>query len=433
MKKLSFAALLFFLVVSFQSCGKVQRYGKKDERKINEPTGEASPSSGKSETEIPRKNGQDLEMIDEPLRVGIILPLSGDLSSFGQAVLEGILIAKDEFLNDRHIRIEFELIDNAENYRTGSIKSIEIAQRLRDRQVSAVIGPLTTPSVVSTALTLAADSILVLSPTSSAYDLPGVSVNAFSLSTPSPSLSRRIASFAVRDLGLSTFAVLYPDNLNGHIMARAFIDEIEALGETVVIAVAFPTTGKTYENEIKTIALYHPEAVYIPARSEDVIQIAPQIPYYSIYDAVLLGADGWNYDDITRKGGTYVEGVYFSDSYFPESAELIHEKFAGPYIEIHRKEPNRIAGWGYDTLAMIVQAYEQGGSRPAELLEAFLQTSDFRGATAIYSMVDGRLERKAFLFTISGGEIVTLESVPADSISPDLIESQGGVHHDNGG
>jgi ABC-type branched-subunit amino acid transport system substrate-binding protein len=246
-------------------------------------------------------------------------------------------------------------------------------------------------------------------------------------------LSREIARFAVNQLNLYHFSVLYPSNLYGQVMTEAFIDEVEQLGGKIVITSSFPPSQTTYENEIKTIALYHTEALYIPARSEDVIQIAPQVPYYGIYDAILLGADGWNYEDVARKGDNYVEGVYFSDSFFPQSSELIFDRFADPYINWYRKEPTRIAGWGYDAVRLIVDAYQRGGPQPGDLLEAFFGTSRFNGATAVYGIINGRLEREGFLFTISGGEIVTLETDVFDSSFQNTNETQGGVLNEHGG
>jgi branched-chain amino acid transport system substrate-binding protein len=438
MKKISLVVLFLLLISLYLSCGMVKRYGTRDEETPQEPQSESRKppedevESDEVKSELVNRTGVTEEP-GEGIKVGVVLPLSGELSGFGQAILEGLLVAREVLQSQSAERIEFVLVDNAESYSTGSVRSIEIAERLRDEKVSAIIGPLTTPSVVTTALTLSPDSILILSPTSSDYDLPQVTSNVFSLNTPSPSLSRRIARFAVNELNLFRFSVLYPGDLYGQVMAESFIEEVEQLGAKVVITVSFPPSQTTYEKEIKTIALYYPEALYIPARSEDVIQIAPQIPYYGMYDVHLLGADGWNYIDVTRKGGEYVEGVYFSDSYLPESTGLIHDSFSIPYIEVYRKEPTRIAGWGYDALALIFDAYERGGSRAGALLEAFLDTSGFRGATARYTIVNGRMEREGFLFTISGGGIVTLESVEIDSSEQDTIEVHGEVWNENGG
>lgn len=431
MKKNSLAVFLLSLVFLCLACQAVKRYGKRpephpqdtaaEEKRRREPEKRAQPA-------VETTGG-----LPSRLKIGVVLPLSGELSGFGQAVLEGLLIARDEFKSELGEEIEFELVDNEENYRIGSVRSIEIAKRLKDEGVIAVVGPLTTPSLVSTALTLSSDSILVLSPSSSAYDLPQVAANAFSLNMPSPSLSRKIARFATRELDLTSFAVLYPGNLYGHVMTESFIEEVELQGGNVMVVVSFSPSQKTFENEIKTIALYRPDALFIPARSEDVIQIAPQVPYYGLYEVVLLGVDGWNYDDVTRKGGTYVEGVYFADSFFPESPELIYDRFSESYIRLYRKEPTRIAAWGYDALAMIVEAHEEGGDRAGALLEAFRGMKRFKGSTAIYSMVDGRIEREGFLFTISGGEIESLEYDTGRRNSHDTQKSHGGLWNENGG
>jgi branched-chain amino acid transport system substrate-binding protein len=418
MIKRRYALLLCLSAVLSLSCGVVRRHGE------TEPPAEPeSPAAEEPAPEVPpveEAPGEEphgrLEEDRERITVGLILPLTGELSGFGQAILEGALIARNRFEDAYPITIEFRLLDNRENYRTGSVRAIEIARQLRTEGVSAVIGPLTTPSVVATALTLEPDSVLILSPTASVYDLPPVAPNTFSLNTPSPSLSREIARFAVMDMHLSRFAILYPEDPYGRVMTESFIEEVERDGGRIMITRSYSPDRTTFEDEIKTVAVYAPDALFIPARSEDVIQIAPQIPYYGIGRIQLLGADGWNYEDVARKAGVYVEGAYFCDSFLPESPDLAYQDFAIPYIERYRKEPTRVAGWGYDALSMIVEAFRKGGAEPPELLRAFRSADDMRGATAVYRLVDGRLERKGFLFTITGSEIVSIEPDVVDSL-----------------
>ncbi len=414
-----YALLPYLIAVLILSCGLIKRHGETEPPVEPEgpPVEEPAPQEAPWDEEEAREaRGEELEEDRESFTVGLILPLTGELSNFGQAVLEGALVARDRFEDEYPLAIEFLLLDNRENYHTGSVRAIEIAQELRTEGVSAVIGPLTTPSVVATALTLAPDSILILSPTSSVFDLPRVAPNTFSLNTPSPSLSREIARFAVLDMNMSRFAILYPADIYGLVMTEAFIEEVEEMGGRIMITRSFSPEQTTFEDEIKTVAVYEPDALFIPARSEDVIQIAPQIPYYGTAGILLLGADGWNYEDVARKAGAYVEGVYFTDSFLPASPDLDYQDFAIPYIERYRKEPTRIAGWGYDALAMIVEAYLEGGGDPPALLRAFRSADEMQGATAVYRFVDGRLERDGYVFTIAGGEILSIEPDVVDTL-----------------
>jgi branched-chain amino acid transport system substrate-binding protein len=418
--------ILFFGVFLCLSCGAVRRTGGEGDSLPEKARPQIGRDESRTRTASREKEGLASKE-SRRLSVGFVLPLTGELASFGQAVLEGSLVAREEFESERGLAIEFEVVDNSEDFATGSIESADIAKRLAGKGVSAVVGPLTTPCVVAAALVLAGDSVLVLSPTSSAYELPDVSFNVFSLGTLCPSLSKKIASFAVAELDIARCAILYPADAYGEFMSRAFIDEIERLGASVTIAVPFATSQTTFEREVRMIALYDPEALFLPARSEDIVQIAPQIPFYGTGDILLLGADGWNYEEVAREGGSYVEGVYFCDSFSAGSPRLLYERFSERYIHTFRKEPTKISAWGYDALTMIVDAWTRAGSaRPGPLLAAFVTSGEFSGATGIYRQSGGRLEREGFLFTISGGEIVSLESEIHDPAGRDTTGAQGG-------
>lgn len=422
----SFFLFILFAAFLFAACASAGRDGGASEG-LQEPAKPAENRKDAAVREAPREKKEVPAREPQVLRVGLVLPLTGDLSSFGQAVLEGAIVARKELQNGRGLAVRFEIVDNREDHATGSVESVEIARRLLEKDVCAVIGPLTTPCVVATALALARDSVLVISPTSSAYEVGRASFNAFSLSSPCPSLSRQIAAFAVRELDVSRFAVLYPADPYGEIMSRAFVAEAERQGATIAIAVPFAPSQTTFEREVRMIGLYNPHALFLPARSEDIVQIAPQIPYYGTRDILLLGTDGWNYEGVPREGGAYVEGAYFCDSFSSESPRLGWEEFSGSYINEFHKEPTKVAAWGYDALTMIADSFARAGSvRPGSLLEAFTSRAEFAGASAIYHMSGGHFDREGFLFTISGGEIVSLESEHQEPTEQDSTGTQGG-------
>jgi branched-chain amino acid transport system substrate-binding protein len=405
----SLALFIFLAIFVCQSCGVIERHGREGET----PPEPDSNQIGR-ENEKERASSREEEALPEApgsLTIGLVLPLTGELASFGQAILEGSLVARKELASERGLAVELEIVDNNEDYASGTIETVIIARRLAAKGIPAVIGPLTTPCAVAAGLALAGDSILVISPTSSAYELPDVSFNVFSFNSPNPLLAARIAEFAVRELDVRKFAILYPEDAYGELMSASFIREAESLGAEVAVTIPFTPSQTTFESEVQMVSLYAPQALFLPAYSDDIVQIAPQIPYYGAGDVLLLGTDGFNYEEVLRDGGSYVEGAYFCDSFAAESPALRYDAFSRPFIDFFRKEPTKISAWGYDAVTMIADAWASAReSRPGALLAEFIARREFTGASGIYRQAGGRLEREGFLFTISGGEIVGIES-----------------------
>ena len=129
-------------------------------------------------------------------------------------------------------------------------------------------------------------------------------------------------------------------------------------------------------------------------------------------DVQILGTNGWNNRRVARLGGKYVEGAFFTDTFFESSPRIGYREFSRRYEEVFKEEASRVAGYGYDAMNLVKWGLQVGGrSRAID----FSNLKDFRGATAVYSMgADGAFRKEPLLLTINGGKIVAVEDLPGD-------------------
>ena len=140
--------------------------------------------------------------------------------------------------------------------------------------------------------------------------------------------------------------------------------------------------------------------------------IAPQIPFYGMEDVQLLGTNGWNNRRVARLGGKYVEGAFFTDTFFEKSAKIGYMEFSHRYEEVYNGEASRVAGLGFDAMNLIAWGLRMGRRNRSI---NFSNLKNFRGATAVYSMGDnGYFQKEPILLTISGGRVRAVGDVSAD-------------------
>ncbi len=342
-------------------------------------------------------------------KVALLLPFTGNYSQYARAVLEGVQLALHPAAGESRVGLGLEIFDTGGEFQ-GLMELID--RIVDDPEFLAILGPLSSSLTVTASLKLQDKDIILVSPTASERGLHELSKNIFTLNFVDETLASRIAEFAVNDLGLKNFAALFPMDDYGYRMVNRFIGKVEELGGNVLIAQGYPVSATTFDAELKRIRYYSPEAIFIPAHSEEIPMIAPQIPFYGMEDVQLLGTNGWNNRRVARLGGKYVEGAYFTDTFFEGSTRLAYREFSQRYEEVYQREASRVAGLGYDAMNIIAWGLRMGGGGRMSRRVDFSDLENFRGTTAVYSMGDaGYFQKESLLLTISGGRIRSVDEV----------------------
>jgi branched-chain amino acid transport system substrate-binding protein len=349
--------------------------------------------------------------------VALLLPFTGSYAQYAQAVLKGVQLALHPSSGEPDISLGLEIFDTG-----GELSDLmnTIEEIVDDPDMLAIIGPLSSSLTVTASIKLRGKDLTLISPTASEKGLHELSSNIFSLNVVDQSLALRIAEFAVLDLGLKKFAAIFPMDDYGYRMVGAFIEKVEELGGRVLVAQGYPVSATTFDVELKRVKYYSPEAIFIPAHSEEIPMIAPQIPFYGMEDVQLLGTDGWNNRRAARLGGKYVEGAFFTDIFFEKSTKIGYNEFSYRYEEVYKEEASRVAGLGYDAMNLIAWGLKMGaGGRRSRSID-FSNLENFRGATAVYSMGEsGYFQKEPLLLTITGGRVRAVEDVSIDKEDPE--------------
>jgi branched-chain amino acid transport system substrate-binding protein len=339
-------------------------------------------------------------------KLGVILPLSGQFSQFGKAILEGIELAVEEF--NRNLQEGREVILDIRDDSSDPIRTAILGRALAaDSTVAGLIGSYENETSLAIALVAAATGLPLVCPTADAPGLDYLGSMVHVLNRTDPELARELARFAVDGLKLHTFAILASDDERGNLLADTFARAVRESRGVVVSNQRYSGQTSTFENQLNLLQRYLPDAVYLPAKTNEITQIASQVYYYGLGDVRLLGAEYWDSERVIRLGGEYVDGAVFASAFYAEGEGLRWKEFKELYETTHRRPVNRYSALGYDAAAIILAA---AGSMPshrqllARNLNRFLH---FSGAMGIYSVEDsGLVRRKVFILELSQGNVV---------------------------
>jgi ABC-type branched-subunit amino acid transport system substrate-binding protein len=339
--------------------------------------------------------------------IGVILPLSGPLEAYGRMAEEGIRLAIDEY-NRRHLdEVTLVVRDDADEYERDG----ELVRELERLDVVAIVGPLRSEGLDVAARARRDGNLLIVSPT--ALENLSFRRNTFSLWSTTERVTRcarALAGFAVRDLQIRRFGVMYPATPEGRMQLAAFADGVRARGAQVVASIAYDGTATTFEEPLSFLGAAHPQAIYSPASTpRSVIQLAPQFSYYGLRGVQVLGDAEWSAPEVLRLvEPRFIDGTVVSTFLDRSSQSVRWQEFVELYERTYRKglQGNLVPALAYDATQLVLAALPWGFPRRSAIARSFREIRGMPGATGIFTVEHETVTRRPFLLQFKDRQLV---------------------------
>lgn len=263
--------------------------------------------------------------------VGVLLPYTGEYSRFGRSFEEGVRLALDEFNAEAEAPVTCVLGDS----KADPITALTAVRKLIvDSGVVAVIGSVfTVPSIVAAA-ECNAWKVPMVSPLVREAGFGRIGPWVFQMQVPVEVELAAMARLAVKDLLLERIAVLAPSTSDARERARFFAGEIRRLGGKVVVEEFFGAGVTDFREQIGSIRVKAPDAMFIPAGPDELVNILPQLRFYDV-QVQLLGLSSWNSEKLLSLAGRELEGAVFPrQGYYGKDPEA-YGRFAARYSAAH--------------------------------------------------------------------------------------------------
>jgi len=190
----------------------------------------------------------------DPLLIGCILPLSGPYGTFGNRALTGIELALQQFNAQPYVNPIQLLIRDSKGDPHETAAALETL--VLDHGVGGIIGPM----ITSESAAIKAQGLKV--PIMTLTQKPNITVTGDYVFRDFLTLSlqvKAVVNYAVEDLGLKKFAILYPEERYGISFMNRFWDELISHGAEVVGIESYGTKQTDFGDAIKKlVGLYYP-------------------------------------------------------------------------------------------------------------------------------------------------------------------------------
>lgn len=395
--------------------------------------------------------------------IGCLLPLSGYYKDFGVKALRGIELALGQFCaqGDRQ-SVKIIIKD------TGSDPDVAVnaVNELFEEHVAAIIGPIFTAESAALEAQSRGIPIVVITQKDNIADTGDYVFRNFF--TPKMQVET-IVSYAIEELELKNFAILYPNENYGKVFMNLFWDEVMAYDGKVVGVESYEIDSADFADPIKKlVGLYYelPEdlknteeliegedksddfeevkyeneadepleeegsvedeelieddepkpvidfdAIFIPDSPKRAGLIIPQLSFYDVDNVYLFGTNLWHSDILIKMARQYAQNAIMPDIFFAESSSEKVRDFVRTFEKTFREKPDFIEAVAYDTAMMLFQIVSRPDVRfRSAVKNELMKLGNFQGVTGLTSFDNnGELKKDLYLLKIKGNKFVELE------------------------
>ncbi|MBM4056046.1 MAG: hypothetical protein FJ264_15545 [Planctomycetes bacterium] len=347
------------------------------------------------------KNQSDTSEEKDIVKIGAILPLTGDAAIYGQSMRNGLQLAFDESILKNSIQLLLE-DDMGKN-----LQATNAGQLLVDKHVNAIIGGAQSKTADVLIPMITKNEIPLISPGASSVDFDKISPFFFRL-WPSDSYDGKImADLIIKKLDIRDIAVFYTNSKYGEGIKRVFEDIVKNNNGNIVFSEPFTEGAKDFRTQILKIKQSGAKGVFIPGYFAEVSIILKQIKELNI-DIKILGTSSFHDDKLLDCLGESMEGVIFSYPEFDiESENSVVKEFSEKYVSRYKVKPDIWAALTYDCFKVVEKTLINGAKSPKEIRNALLNIRDFPGAGGTFSFDEnGNVIKSYSILTVINGKII---------------------------
>ncbi|MBF0397637.1 MAG: penicillin-binding protein activator, partial [Desulfobacterales bacterium] len=330
------------------------------------------------------------------LLIGVVLPLSGSYSKYGNKALKGIQFALYQFAKefpDNKIKL---IIKDTES---DNAKNVQCVKELSETKALGIIGPLSNAENATAEAKSKGIPIITLT---QKENMPLGDYIFRNFLTPKMQI-KTIVGYVTSKLSLKRFVILYPAESYGNTFMKLFRDEVTAMGGTIIGAEAYKPHETDFANIIKKIeAMYPFDAIFIPAPPKSAGLIIPQLAYYKLTDTQLIGTNVWHSDALIQLAKDYAQGAIMPDIFFAKSESEKVKKFVSEFEASFNEKPEAIEAISYDTAMIFFKLISTPNVKTRENLKnELINLKDFEGVTGLTSFDQtGEAIKKLFILKI---------------------------------
>ncbi len=322
------------------------------------------------------------------VKIGAILPLTGQTATFGQESANGLKLALETLGKEGGSKIEL-IIEDTQGSTKGAAAAIN--KLITSDKVNAVIGEVASSNTIA-ASGAANDAKIPLMTHASTNDSITIGKDFVSRICFVDSFQGQVmAKFALTTLKAKTAFIMWDsDSDYSKGLKTSFEKAFAAGGGKVLGNVSFSSKDTDFAAQLSKVKRSSSDVVFLPGYYQQAGAVLKQATELKV-KGKFLGTDGWDSPDLFKIAGKAVAGTYMSTHFAPDDTDAKVQSFVKEYEAKYKARPGAMAALGYDAGLVINDALKRANSTdPTKIRDAINSTKNFTGITGTITLDSNR-------------------------------------------
>jgi len=348
----------------------------------------------------------------EPINIGVFLPMTGNIATFGQMEWRGIKAAHKMMGKILGREVRFFLVDTM----TEQTEAANAVERLvTEHKVVAIIGGATSATALAGGSIAEKYAIPLITP-SATNPLVTRDKNYVFRACFDDYFQSQIAARQARiAMGAETAAVIVDiaqaDYSVG--LGNLFLKAFREMGGKVLVTAYIQTGDRDFRAQLSEVLAANPEVIYMPNYYTEGALVAKQLRALGIEVPILM-ADGAQAPELIKIGGGAVEGAYLTGHFSSEAITTkLGQRFVANFKKEHKKNVGAFSALGADAYFILAGAIKRAKSTEGDKVRAAMaQTKNFKGVTGTINIdEDGNTIKSLVINRVKNGKFSYVTTV----------------------
>ncbi len=316
----------------------------------------------------------------DPIKIGVVTPLSGTYTGIGQQVRWGLELATKEVnaaggIMGRQIELIFE--DEEAN----PAVAVQKAEKLFEVQkVDFLTGTVNSGSTLAVGQTAERAGKLIATTVSFADSITGdkCSPNVFRVNARAGQQSTALAAWVVKQKPKAKVYFLGPDYEMGRSTVSTFKKTVEGLGAVSAGEVFAPLDSKDYTQYFGQLRQAKPEVLYTSVAGNDTVRLLTQMQDFGLLGNMLVvGASGTVTSQNITAVGAAANGFGTGVGYSTQIDSPENKKFVDAFKAANKADPDLYGADSYGLIYFYKAAVEKAKSTATDKVRDAMRGLDW--------------------------------------------------------
>lgn len=334
--------------------------------------------------------------------IGVYLSMTGPAAAWGQSEWKGIKTANElePFLKKSKVKLILE--DNASRPEDAALA----VERLIDKGVKAIIGPVTTTNALSGLAITEKHHIVDIIPSANGLRLTDNKKYAaricFTDDIQAKVMAQYIAPIYKRGIIIEDISQDYSVDLT-HFFNSAF----KKYGGEIIKIYQINSGDTDFSALITRIKRLKPDFIYMASYYKETALFARELRQLGTKVPLFSGSAA-STEALIKIGGKSVEGLTFTDDYDPEiTFTKLGKRFAALFKKHYGKLPDSAEALAADSYFYLIAEAEKTGFNPDKLGPA-VRNGEFKGASGVINIRNGKTYRSVVIRKVKDGKFIPI-------------------------